>query len=107
MDFWKLCEDQMKEEQFHVLPRFKEALDLQPPHHPHRLIDDLFGHLGNAVSAVGEDNRDFVELESIPPRFEIHLDLKRIAVGVNRIEIDAFEYFPPEALESPGGIPYR
>src|SRR5205809_697192 len=78
----------------------------EPPHHPDRLTKDGFGHLAVAFGPVHEHDRDLDNAKPLPPGPEAHLDLKRITIRSDVVEIDRLENSASEALEAAGRVPY-
>src|SRR5688500_4899264 len=60
----------------------------EPPYHPHRFSHDFLRHFARAFRAIEEDNRNLDNPKAFAPGAESHLDLKRVAVGPNVVEID-------------------
>ncbi len=63
-----------------------------------------FGHLALALRPVDEDDRDLGDPEAPLPGPEAHLDLKRVAVRADRVEIDGLEHGAAEAFEPAGRV---
>src|SRR5438045_2114522 len=79
----------------------------QSPDHPHRFTNDSFGRLALALGAVHEDYRDLHDAKMSAPGPKAHLDLKRVAIGPDIVEVDGLQDAATEALEASRGIPER
>ncbi len=80
---------------------FPEVGRAEPPHHPDRFPDDAPRHLRDADAAVGEGDRDLDDPEAAPPREEVHLDLERVAVGTDTVQVDRLEHARRKHLKPP------
>src|SRR5689334_1061128 len=76
----------------------------QPPDHPHGFPDDMARHLALAFGPVDEDDRDLHDPEAALPRPEAELDLERVPVRANRVEVERGEHLAAEALEATGRV---
>src|SRR5947209_1263298 len=65
-----------------------------------RFEEDRAAHLRLAGRPVGEADRHLHHLEPCSYRAVRPFDLEGIALGVDRLEIDAFEHLAPVALEA-------
>jgi len=76
----------------------------KPPDPPDRLPDDSPGHLALADIAVYEHDGDFTDPEASAPRARGHLDLEGVSVGLDAVEWNRLEDFPPKTLETAGEV---
>ena len=65
--------------------------DEQRRHTPDRFQHDRPAHLGPARSPFIERNRDFDDVEAAHPGVMGELDLKRVAIGFDPIEVERFK----------------
>jgi hypothetical protein len=63
------------------------------------LDDDGAAHLRRSLCPVGEGDRHLLDPKALSDRAVGHLDLERVALRVDGLEIDRLEHGAPEALE--------
>src|SRR5262245_5067142 len=73
---------------------------------PHRLGHDRARHLRRARATLDEGDRNLLHPEAAAADPVRRLDLDRIAVGRERVEVDRLECRPPEALDPAGEVPH-
>src|SRR3954463_14438396 len=71
----------------------------QQRHLQHRLENDRAAHLRRALRPVDEDDGDLLDAKSFPEDAVCRLDLERIALRLDRVEVERLEHLPSEALE--------
>src|ERR1051325_6237342 len=81
-------------------PSPKSMLGPQAPDHEQRFPNDLARHLRRALETVRENDRHLGDAEAAPPEFVRQFDLKAVAVGVHRIEVERLECAATKAFEA-------
>ena len=76
----------------------------QCPDHPHGFQDDLFRHFRGPHLPVHEHDGDFLDLQPALPAVIIHLDLERVSIGTNTVQVDVLENGSAIALEAARGV---
>ncbi len=79
------------------------ARQLPPPHppdHPDRLPDDALAHLARADVTIDEDDRHLAHPEPRVPGAEHRLDLERVAVGADGVDVQPLEHPAVIAFEA-------
>src|SRR3989442_15365565 len=61
-------------------------------------------HLALPVPALGEVNGQLDDLQAVPHRPEVHLDLEAVAVAADAGHVDGFQRGTPPDLEARGDI---
>src|SRR5205807_3779377 len=82
----------------------QESVESQGGHLPDRFEDDRLRHLRAAGLAVGERDRDLDDFEPRAERAVRRLDLKRVSLRVDCVEVDRLEHPSPVALEAAGEV---
>src|SRR4051812_42916298 len=76
-------------------------------HAPYRLESNPPRHLRAPDLAVAEDDRDLAYAEAVADGAVGQLDLERVALRADGVEIDRLEHLAPVALESAGEVAHR
>src|SRR5918996_358539 len=94
----------MRRRRVDALNATPERSEAERRHLPDRLGHDRLRHLRAAHLAVDKGDRDLYHLEPRTERAVRRLDLERVPLRVNRIQVDRLEDQPPVALEPAGQI---
>ena len=92
-DYARICLDARRASR-PVLELADDGLGAQLPNDADRLDENLPAHLGGAGGAVDEDNRNLDDAHALADRPVGHLDLERVAVRVDGVDVDGLERAP-------------
>src|SRR5690606_400609 len=77
------------------------------PYFAGRFTDDGLAHFGLSLGALGENDGYLYEPEALAPRPVLHLDLKRVPVGLYPVQRDRFQHAPVIAFEACRYVEHR
>ena len=81
-----------------------ECTQFKLPHQKYSLSNYFFRHFGTTCMSINKNDRHFNYLESLFHATIVHLDLKGITIGTDRIKIDSLYCCSSKTLETARAI---